>query len=305
LKNNKLSTTKYKSIIKKTKKPYKPNLKSTDESNELIHHSNESTFNSNQENLPNNVIIKTALVCIAKNEDNYIEEWINYNLKLGFDTVFVYQNDWRCFVNNDRLIKIDFDGDNRQAAAYNHFIHNFGNEYDWAAFFDVDEFLVLKKHNDVKEFVRDYNNYPSLCVNWHFFGNNGHKKVNGDYSVLRRFTKRGLSTDHHIKSMVNLNKIDKLNNIFISVHHISNTIMVDTNFKVLEAAPFNPNGDNNIAQLNHYFVKTQDEWVLKINRGRADVVKAEHHIHKYGQMFFDSRNQNEIEDRLALDFYLS
>ena len=38
--------------------------------------------------------MKTALVCIAKNEDHYIDEWIEYYLKLGIDHIFIYQNDF-------------------------------------------------------------------------------------------------------------------------------------------------------------------------------------------------------------------
>lgn len=34
--------------------------------------------------------MKTALVCIAKREDYYIEEWLRYNFKLGFDDIWVY-----------------------------------------------------------------------------------------------------------------------------------------------------------------------------------------------------------------------
>ena len=33
---------------------------------------------------------KVALVAIAKDEDHYIEEWIRYHLKLGFDHVIIY-----------------------------------------------------------------------------------------------------------------------------------------------------------------------------------------------------------------------
>jgi phosphosulfolactate synthase (CoM biosynthesis protein A) len=36
--------------------------------------------------------MKVALVCVAKNEDNYIDEWLNYYNKLGFDNIFMYQN---------------------------------------------------------------------------------------------------------------------------------------------------------------------------------------------------------------------
>jgi hypothetical protein len=34
--------------------------------------------------------MKTALVCIAKDEDHYIDEWLLYHLKLGFSDIFVY-----------------------------------------------------------------------------------------------------------------------------------------------------------------------------------------------------------------------
>ena len=39
--------------------------------------------------------MRTAIVCIAKNEDRYIKEWAEDHLKLGFDSVYIYQNDWR------------------------------------------------------------------------------------------------------------------------------------------------------------------------------------------------------------------
>lgn len=34
--------------------------------------------------------MNAALVTIAKDEDNYINEWIRYNLKLGFSQIFIY-----------------------------------------------------------------------------------------------------------------------------------------------------------------------------------------------------------------------
>jgi hypothetical protein len=34
--------------------------------------------------------MKTALVAIAKNEDLYINEWIEYNLKIGFSDIIVF-----------------------------------------------------------------------------------------------------------------------------------------------------------------------------------------------------------------------
>lgn len=53
--------------------------------------------------------MKVALVCIAKDEDNYIKEWINYHLSIGFSKIYVYQNDWNFDItnyNNVEVIKI-------------------------------------------------------------------------------------------------------------------------------------------------------------------------------------------------------
>lgn len=34
--------------------------------------------------------MKVALFTLAKDEDNYIEEFLDYYIKLGFDDIFVY-----------------------------------------------------------------------------------------------------------------------------------------------------------------------------------------------------------------------
>jgi len=44
--------------------------------------------------------MKIALVSIAKDEDNYLEEWIKYNFKLGFDDIFIYEDEWHSKFEN-------------------------------------------------------------------------------------------------------------------------------------------------------------------------------------------------------------
>jgi hypothetical protein len=34
--------------------------------------------------------MKSALVAIAKDEDDYINEWIEYHFKIGFDNIILY-----------------------------------------------------------------------------------------------------------------------------------------------------------------------------------------------------------------------
>lgn len=34
--------------------------------------------------------LRTALVAIAKDEDNYLKEWVDYYINLGFSDIFIF-----------------------------------------------------------------------------------------------------------------------------------------------------------------------------------------------------------------------
>jgi hypothetical protein len=241
--------------------------------------------------------MKVALVCIAKNEDNYIKEWVDYHTKLGFDQICIYQNDWRCSVQLDNTTIMDFDGPNRQTEAYNNFLRYWHNDYDWVAFLDVDEFLVLKKHSNVKDFIQDYQQHDVIGINWVLFGDNG-LTFDGNYNVLSRFTKRQIGVVPLVKCISRVKP-----NISWALHNAVNVNAIDTNYKIF-AGCSNENGDDSIAQINHYFCKTWDEWSAKKNRGRADLSP-----NSLGYIRcdsdFEAHNANEIEDTFALDFFNS
>ena len=237
--------------------------------------------------------MKVALVCIAKNEDNYIKEWYDYHMKIGFDDIIVYQNDWECNITEPNLIKYRVDGKNKQLFCYNNFITEHQGKYDWVAFFDVDEFLVLKKHKNVKEFIKDYEDYPGIGINWVFFGDNNHNGVIDDYSVISRFIKREKKVNNHVKSIVKLTP-----ELRMLVHNPSNTVIVDTN-KCAFKSSFSPKQYDDIAQLNHYFTKTKEEFIKKVERGRADAE------FKRNYNEFNVHNINEVDDFTAHNFYFN
>jgi len=237
--------------------------------------------------------MRVALVCIAKNEDNYIEEWIDYHRKLKFDKFFIYQNNWRFSKDFDDVVKCKLNGETKQLTAYNHFIRNNYWDFDWVAFFDVDEFLVLKKHNNIKEFLEEYSECDAIGINWVIFGDNNLQSIT-EWSVINRFTKRQLSVNSHIKSIVRLCK-DGEKPIFNNPHNVDLN-WVDTHKRV-NNGPMSKIPSDDIAQLNHYFVKTKQEFMRKIQRGRADI-----HI-KRNVDEFDIMNFNEIEDLNAYVFY--
>jgi hypothetical protein len=236
--------------------------------------------------------MKVALVCIAKNEDNYIQEWIDYNLKLGFDHIFIYRNNWKFESSNKNVTVIDFPGEVMQLHAYNDFIKNNVGKYDWTAFFDVDEFLVLKKHYSVKDFIKDYENNFSIAINWVVFGDNGLTEIiENNYSVLERFTKRQIGVERHVKTITKIT-----DNVRYVNPHFANISWVSPEGKSGNG-PFHPNGSDEIAQINHYLCKTKKEYIEKMNRGRADA--------PFPREFkdYDIHNFNDVEDLTALNFF--
>lgn len=235
--------------------------------------------------------MKTALVCIARNENRYIDEWIQYHLKLGFDKIFVFCDRWKYHPPKDDRIRVQnilIKGTSPQIPVYNYALQSLGDNYDWMAFFDVDEFLVLKKHATVQEFLAD--KPCSVGVNWILFGDNG-LTDDGSNGVLNRFTKCQSIPNMHVKCIVKGSSSVEMAN-----PHNPNHLWLGSDGKMHDYA-FCENGNTDEAQLNHYFCKTIHEWRLKQDRGGADG------FYRRPDSDFDKHNFNEVEDFSARDFF--
>lgn len=238
-----------------------------------------------------------ALVCIAKNEDLYLTEWINYHLKLGFDDIFVYQNDWRWNESQRHPAAryLEINGHGKQVEAYNDFLKYHGQSYEWVAFLDVDEFLVLKKHDSVNRFLRSFNGAPAVGINWALFGDNNRCAPILDYSCLRRFTKRNRNLISMIKSIVRPSLVK-----VTGIHNPADVDIIGANGSIIRGSE-NPLGDMDVAQVNHYFCKTIMEFHVKRLRGRADTAADDKdYIRDIDD--FHKHNYNDVNDFIARDF---
>lgn len=252
---------------------------------------------------------KIALVCVAKEEDYYLQEWIDYHLMIGFDDIHIFQNDWRfknpipnkrvhfhewdvkTIENNQPIWERDL-----QAKCYTEFARNNYDKYEWTAFFDVDEFLVLKQHSDVKDFIDDYFDYNCVVINWALFGDNGITEFDGiNVSVLERFTKRW--DKPHTEGYYQFKGICRLSKDMVHNVHWSCGEWVDVHFNMgNEPKIGTPTFDR--AQLNHYYTKTYPEWVNKANRTRCDTGRPTLPVEA-----FNGSNFNDVDDFTALEFF--
>ena len=148
------------------------------------------------------------------------------------------------------------------------------NQYDWLIFYELDEFLYLKKYKNVKKFLISdkFNNCESIQLNWvHMSDNN--QIFYENKPLLERFPEIG-------KNIVK-NKYNKicfvktiirghLKNITINQNHIlSEKLKACDGFgrksKVKKIESLNPDYTYNF--IRHYYGKSVQEFIEKIKRG--------------------------------------
>lgn len=215
-------------------------------------------------------MVRCALVCITKNESRYMREFIDYYLKLGFTTICLYdnsdKNELKTFKSLPNVKIIFFPGKARQVIAYNHFLTKFRNRYDYVAFFDSDEFLVLKKHTTIQHFCTDMIQDGAIGINWFIFGNNQHMEYSPE-PVTSRFTRRYFSMHPLVKTIARCRDIQSMK--------IHNPVLAHGKFRNCRGHEIdgyiNNDFDDSIAQLNHYCTKSNQEYNWKIQRGRGSL----------------------------------
>ena len=136
---------------------------------------------------------KYMVIACAKNENDYIREWIEHYKKLDFDKIIICDNN-----DDESLIDVIDDYVNSglveifncrglgsfQVQLYSMFCRE-GN-YKWCGYFDCDEFLELNIYNSIKEYLNTKPNDICVSFNWLMFGSN-EKLFKEDGLVQDRF----------------------------------------------------------------------------------------------------------------------
>ena len=131
------------------------------------------------------------LICV------FTDEWVDYHLGLGFSDIYIYDNvddstpllDWQ---KNDRkgdnrIHVIPYPGDMVQVPVYKDCARRVKrNGHTWVTFIDVDEFYVLKKHDNIIDFAKDHAAEGHVTVNWEMYGTSG-RKTYELHPVTQRF----------------------------------------------------------------------------------------------------------------------
>jgi hypothetical protein len=250
---------------------------------------------------------KAVLCTMVKCENLYMDEWIQYHLKLGFSKIIIYDNndnnEAQYFQDKyDQVQVIHYPGNYVQVSIHTHFLKSMSEirEYEWGGIIDLDEFIVLKKHKNIIELLMEHCQEGSLGLSWVIFGSSGEKEYRPE-PVLKRFIQRSKYVNHHIKSLFCLDDVSGITNSHFV--HLRNGNQHDCHGHVFNG-PFNiAHASDDIACVHHYFSKSWGEYLDKARRGESDTPML--NSPKYTKHCFDRHDDNDIEDTSAWDFFNS
>ena len=216
-----------------------------------------------------------SLVCIIKDED-YLEEFIIYHYLQGVQHFFIYDNESSVpikqrlnhYFYHSLCTIIDFPGKIKQIEAYNHCLKHYGKKTNWLIIIDGDEFIYPKLHKNLVDFLKDYDEFHAIGINWVNFGSSHFEKKQKGY-LTENYIYCQSNQNKHIKTICKPTFVDKI----INPHYvILNTCMkhyIDAKKRMITDKSFNEKYTIDIIQINHYWGKSYEEMNQKIERGRA------------------------------------
>ena len=258
---------------------------------------------------------------LCKSENLYIQEFIDYYRDLGYNHIFIYDNN---DIDGERLEEviqeeinegfisiINYRGSKNGQIfrAYIDCYEKNNKNYNWLSFFDIDEFLDLKPKNiKIQEFLNNerFNYCQNIKFNWLLYSD-GDKVHFENKPIEERFTESLFNNtlNNHVKSTVRGNLTT---NYWIGARNphtgINNYNCCNPSGKqISKISPYNKPYDYKYGFLKHYRTKTIEEYINKIKKGKPDAQKDNFYMIR--MFFLTNRKTKEKLDIFKKEFNIN
>ena len=228
----------------------------------------------------------TVCLCtVGKKENNYIREFIEHYQNYEVDKIFLYDNNdlkgekfedvIKDYIEKGYVEIINFRGkEGVLLEMMNDCYFKTYKYYEWIIFFEVDEYIYLKNYKSVKDYLKNtkFNKCERIQLNWIFHTDNNLLYYDNRPLKIRfperekraRGVKKGSRIG--IKSILK----GKIPNIKIEcVHTLNHKLKSCDGFgnpKEVEGI-ITRDADFYYYYIDHYYCKSTEEFINKINRG--------------------------------------
>lgn len=247
-----------------------------------------------------------AMCAIAKNEGRYFQEWIEYHKMLGVEKFYIYDNEstdntaevLQPYIENGVVDYTFFPGKKMQLKAYKDCVKRHKRDATYIAFLDIDEFIVPLKHKTIPDYLQSLGKISGVQINWIVYGSDGAKRRTNGF-VIDRFRSHSLPDEplnHHVKTIANPRRIIR----FFSAHRplILFGKLVDGDGNRIKESFWTRLPVTNQIRVNHYAIKSYEEFLEKRSRGRARFDRIR------GLDYFEKYDKNEIKNDTVMEKYV-
>lgn len=220
-----------------------------------------------------------AVCAIAKNEGPYFKEWIEWHRSQGVEKFYIYDNESTdCtkevlapYIESGLVEYCYWPGQKQQLATYDDCFEKHRLEARWIAVIDLDEYIVPIKERNICEFLRRMEEFAVVEINWLVYGSGGAKKHEPG-GVMERFRRHSLpehKLNTHVKSIADPRRVCTMTGCHEAAR-ISGKA-ADSHGVPLKKGFRDRIPQQDVIRINHYAVKSYEEFLAKRSRGRARV----------------------------------
>lgn len=241
-----------------------------------------------------------SVCAIAKNEGAYFPEWIEWHRAHGVDKFYVYDNEstddtaavLAPYIASGLVDYTFWPGKRQQLPAYDDCIEKHREETRWMVFLDLDEFIVPTRDGSIPEFLKRHEHHPVVEANWLVYGSGGQKEKRPG-GVMERFRLHS-SPEHtlnrHVKSFVDPRRVACMTGCHEAARMPGTGYAVDSRGDRVRKNWDSREPVHGDLHINHYAVKSYDEFLEKRSRGRARALDMR------GMDYFDRFDLNDIPE---------
>ena len=218
-----------------------------------------------------------TICAIAKNEGQYFEEWIEWHRNLGVEKFYIYDNEstdntkevLSPYVETGLVEYTFWPGMKQQLPAYDDCLEKHRLDARWIAVIDLDEFIKPIKDKSIPQFLKRFEDFSAVEINWLVYGSGG-AKIKEKGGVVERFKQHSLFdnwANRHVKSIVNPRRVYS----FIGCHEVARIdgTTADSHGNKVTKHFRDREPQQDVIRINHYAVKSYEEFLQKRARGRA------------------------------------
>jgi len=251
-----------------------------------------------------------SVAAIAKNEGHNFREWIEYHRLVGVEKFYIYDNDstdntyeiLKPYIEQGIVEYTDFPGKLKQNPAYLDCIEKHKLDTKWLALIDLDEFVVPLEDKTVSVFLEKLPPTASqLCIGWLVYGNSGHENI-PDGLVIDAFKYHWGEPHSCGKIIINPRDLAVLNahrSIMVNGETVDENGEIIKPNRWIKGRRLKGNFTIDKIRINHYQIKSWEEYSQKYNRGAA----GSGNYKKYTRKTFDQMNINKASDN-TMDNYV-